>query len=133
MYEWEEAVRRRNYDETGVDFVRAARMFANPVLEREDSRRFSGERRFIALGHDEGFFMVVVTTPRGARRRIVEAWRADSADEAIYRAAVPQTASPDGGPHGRLRALKADPWRDLLAGSRPRLSFQKPKAHADKD
>ncbi len=65
-------------EEFGVDFVRAAAMFDNPVLEREDTRQFHGERRFWPSARSGGFFMVVAWTPRGNRRRIVQAWRGRS-------------------------------------------------------
>ena len=105
MFEWDYELRRRNLADHGVDFVRAARMFDNPVLEREDSRKFHGEKRMIALGHDGGMFLVVTWTPRGGRRRILSAWRADRDDEAIYGATVAQAARPYGGLQHRKPAL----------------------------
>jgi uncharacterized DUF497 family protein len=128
VFEWEETRREQNIAQYGVDFVRAAVMFDNPVLEREDPRQFHGEKRFHALGHVEGFFMVVAWTPRGARRHIVQAWKADRDDEAIYRAIVPYAGPQDGGlqrGHGKL-AGKLRPR--LLAGSGAALSLPKPQA-----
>jgi uncharacterized protein len=113
MFEWEERHRQENLSTHGVDFVRAARMFDGPVLEREDERQFAGERRFIALGQADGMFLVVITTPRGTRRRMVSAWRADQEDESIYRAAFPP---PVGGAQGPVGSRGA-----LAAGSRTRL------------
>lgn len=50
-FEWDERKREANIQSHGVDFVRAAKMFVNPVLERIDDREDYGEKRLIALGH----------------------------------------------------------------------------------
>jgi uncharacterized DUF497 family protein len=126
MFEWEEARRRENMAAYGVDFVRAALMFDNPVLEREETTRFHGERRFIAIGHVDAFHMVVTWSPRGAKRRIVSAWRADRDDEAIYGATVPWAGPQDGGLYPRGRDFAGKLRRGLLAGSGASLSLPKP-------
>jgi uncharacterized DUF497 family protein len=123
MFEWEEARRERNLAQNGVDFVRAAMMFDGPVLERENPRQFHGERRIYALGHVDGFFMVVIWTPRNARRRIVEAWKADRDDEAIYRATVPYAGPQNGGLHAGAGHAARKPRPGLLAGGRATLSL----------
>ena len=118
MFEWDEKAREANIRHNGVDFVRAARMFENPVLERDDARQFAGEARRIAIGHVDGYFMLVATAPRGlkggSRRRIIEAWRASDADERIYRQAVPQAAAPGAGLFAAPRPLAAQPRGGLL-------------------
>ena len=50
-FEWSEQKWRENLDEHGVDFVDAALIFANPVLEADDDRQDDGEVRLRALGH----------------------------------------------------------------------------------
>lgn len=132
MFEWDYELRRRNLAEHGVDFVRAARMFDNPVLEREDSRKMYGEKRMLSLGHDGGFFMVVTWTPRGTRRRILSVWRADRDDKAIYGATVPQSVRPNGRLQRRQPALPREPGRGILARGRAALSLPKPEAGATK-
>ena len=130
MFEWDQRARLDNLRNNGVDFVRAAMMFDNPVVEREDLRQFAGERRHIAIGHSKGYFMVVVTSPRGARRRILEAWKADHEDERIYRAAVPQTAASDEGLHGRRRLLAGQSRAGLLGRRQSPLPLPKPEGRS---
>lgn len=122
MYEWEEHRRIENFQAHGVDFVRAARMFDNPVLEIEDKRQFYGEPRIMAIGHVEGWFMVVTYSPRGKARRIITAWKASDEDEAIYRAKIPTSARSYAGPHPERRALAGEPRRGLLEAGRARLA-----------
>ena len=38
LFEWDENKRQRNLQKHGVDFVRAVKMFSNPILERTDDR-----------------------------------------------------------------------------------------------
>lgn len=68
MFEWDENKRAANLAKHGIDFVRAARIFQNPVLERIDNREDYGEQRFIAIGYWETDFVVVVATWRGDKQ-----------------------------------------------------------------
>jgi uncharacterized protein len=128
MFEWDERARTENLARNGVDFVRAAKVFDNPVLEREDARQFTGDKRWIALGHADGDFLVVVSATRQDRRLILSAWRADGDDEAIYRAAFPQTAGEPAGLHRLARAFPTKPRGGLLGPGRPPLSLPQPPA-----
>lgn len=74
--EWDEEKREANIKKHGVDFYRAAKIFANPVVECLDDREDYGEDRMIATGHWEDYFIVAVYTRRGANRRIISAWKA---------------------------------------------------------
>jgi uncharacterized protein len=65
----------------------AARIFQNPVLERIDDREDYGEERFIAIGHWQTDFVVVVTTWRGGNRRIISAWKAGADEQRNYQQA----------------------------------------------
>jgi uncharacterized DUF497 family protein len=125
MFEWDSQKRVENFQAHGVDFVRAAKMFDNPVLEREDTRRF-GERRFVSLGHVGGFFMVVSWKPNGTRKRLLSAWRADHEDESIYCAAIPAPARDTSGHQPGRRALPPQPRRGLLANGQPALPNPRP-------
>ena len=129
MFEWEYEHRRRNLADHGIDFVRAARMFDNPILEREDAGKFHGEKRYIAIGQWKGFHMVVVWTPRGKRRKILSACRADRDDEACYRADRSRS------PVERMDFFSTErpllPGKQgpgLLARGRAALSLPKPQA-----
>ena len=87
MIEWDENKRAANLAKHGIDFVRAARIFQNPVLERVDDREDYGEERLIAIGHWETDFVVVVTTWRGENRRIISAWKAGADEQRSYQQA----------------------------------------------
>ncbi len=88
MFEWDENKRAANLAKHGIDFVRAARIFQNPVLERIDNREDYGEQRFIAIGYWETDFVVVVATWRGDNRRIISAWKAGTDEQEYYQQAV---------------------------------------------
>jgi len=53
--------------------VQAGKIFENPVVERLDDRKDYGEERYIAIGHWNEEFLVVVYTWRGSNRRIISA------------------------------------------------------------
>ena len=82
--EWHEDKREYNIVKHGIDFVRAAKIFENPVVERIDDRENYGEERIIALGHWNEQFLVVVYTWRGNSRLIISAWKAGSDEERTY-------------------------------------------------
>lgn len=86
-FEWDESKREANINKHGVDFVRAAKIFANPVIERLDDREVYNEERLIATGHWEGYFIVVVYW-RGQNRRIISAWKAGKDEQKEYFKAV---------------------------------------------
>jgi len=49
--EWYETKREGNITDHAIAFVRAAKIFENPIVERRDERRDYGEDRYIAIGH----------------------------------------------------------------------------------
>ncbi len=83
-FEWDDAKRRGNIETHGVDFVLAAKIFLNPVLEAPDDREDYGEERIIAIGHWDEHCIVVVYTWRGENRRIISAWKAGKDDREAY-------------------------------------------------
>ncbi len=83
-FEWDEAKRAANIQIHGVDFVRAARIFSNPILERLDDREDYGEDRWIAIGLADDTYLVVVYTWRGENRRIISAWKAGRYEQEEY-------------------------------------------------
>ncbi len=131
MIEWDEAARQDNLAGHGVDFVRAARMFDHPVLEREDDRQFHGERRYIALGMAGGMVLVATWTPRGNRRRLIAVWKGDADDEAVYRTAFPGQAGAHAGFDPFRRALPGQSRKGVLAHSLARLALPQPEADKD--
>ena len=53
-FEWDEGKRASNLEKHHVDFIDAAKIFVNPVLECPDERKDYVEGRLIALGVFEG-------------------------------------------------------------------------------
>jgi uncharacterized DUF497 family protein len=85
-FEWDEHKWRENLDEHGVDFADAALIFANPVVEAEDTRHDYGEVRLRALGHvDEDYYLVVYSW-RGENRRMISAWKVGNDGKRRYQA-----------------------------------------------
>lgn len=83
-FEWDENKRQSNLSKHGIDFVRAAEIFKNPILEREDNRYDYGESRLIALGETTGVVVFVVYTVRGSIYRIISARRATKREQQQY-------------------------------------------------
>ena len=86
--EWDEDKRERNIEDHGIDFVRAAKIFENPIVECLDDRKDYGEERDIAIGHWEENFLVVVYTWRGKNRRIISAWKAGRNEKRTYHESI---------------------------------------------
>jgi uncharacterized DUF497 family protein len=86
LVEWDEKKRTSNLEDHGVDFIDAAPIFGNVVVEAEDKRNDYGERRFRALGHVGDDYFMVTYTWRGNARRIVSAWRGDDDGKRRYQA-----------------------------------------------
>jgi uncharacterized protein len=91
-FEWDEAKRRSNLAEHGVDFADAALIFRGPVLEAEDRRAEYGERRLRALGHVGDDYFLVAFTWRGENRRIISAWKVDDNGKRRYQATLARGA-----------------------------------------
>lgn len=84
MFEWDEEKRRHNIEKHGVDFLDAILIFENPVIEAEDIRREYEETRIQALGYVDHEYFLVIYTWRGARRRIISAWKVDDNGKRRY-------------------------------------------------
>lgn len=78
-FSWDEAKSRRTFDERGLDFASAARIFEGPTLDEVDDRRDYGEKRVVSIGRVEDRLLTVVWTSRrgGAERRIISARRSN--------------------------------------------------------
>lgn len=61
----------------GLDFARAAEVFAGRHLTRPDDRNDYGEDRFTTAGWLDARIVVVVWTQRGAARRIISMRKAN--------------------------------------------------------
>ena len=67
-FEWDERKREGNIEKHGIDFVRAARIFDNPILDRIDDREDYGEERRICTGYWKDDYIVVVYTWRNQKQ-----------------------------------------------------------------
>jgi hypothetical protein len=61
-FTWDEAKRRRNLKDHGLDLIDAERVFDGPTYTFEDDRFGYGERRFVSLGLLEGIPVSIVHT-----------------------------------------------------------------------
>ena len=86
MFEWDADKGQENIARHGVDFVRAAMIFQNPVIAEIDARKQYGETRYRALGHIEDEFYVVIYTWRGKTCRLVSAWKVGEIGKKRYHA-----------------------------------------------
>ena len=86
MNEWDDAKRRQNLRDHGVDFADAALIFESPTVEAPDNRADYGEIRYGALGHVGDDYFLVVYTWRGSNRRIISAWKVGANGKRRYKA-----------------------------------------------
>jgi uncharacterized protein len=69
----------------GLDFARAAEVFAGRTATIVDRRRDYGEIRFITAGHLDGRLVVMVWTQRGEARHIISMRHCHAKEEEIWR------------------------------------------------
>ena len=86
MFEWDDGKRQENIKKHGVDFVRAAMIFRNPVITAIDDGKKYGETRYKAFGHVEDEYYVVIYAWRGKTLRIISAWKAGENGKRRYQA-----------------------------------------------
>ena len=85
LFEWDESKRRRNVDDHGVDFIDIVEVFdGRPTFTYRSPRNDEDRWGTVAIVKDR--FDLVVWTPRGERRRIISAYRADDWEIREYRA-----------------------------------------------
>lgn len=88
-FEWDEDKRQQVIKARSVDILYAARMFNNPTLVTRDDREDYGEERYIALGHvNQEYFMLVYTPIENNVFRLITAWKAGRNGEKKYKARV---------------------------------------------
>ena len=68
--EYDPEKRKRTLSERGLDFARAAEVFAGHHFTAEDEREDYFEQRFITVGLLDGRMVVMVWTRRGSAHRI---------------------------------------------------------------
>ncbi|MEX3956124.1 BrnT family toxin [Trinickia sp. EG282A] len=76
--------RDKTLTERGLDFARAAEVFAGHHFTVEDARENYGELRYVTVGKVDGRMIVMVWTPRGEARRIVSMRKANDREQTRY-------------------------------------------------
>ena len=76
--------RDKTLQERGLDFARAAEVFAGIHFTGQDTRVEYAEDRFITVGWLDTRLIVLVWTPRGEVRRIISMRGANDREKAIY-------------------------------------------------
>jgi uncharacterized DUF497 family protein len=85
LFEWDESKRQRNVSDHGVDFIDMTQIFdGRPTFTYRSPR--NDEDRWVTVAMVKDRFYLVVWTPRGERRRIISAYRADDWEIREYRA-----------------------------------------------
>ena len=83
-YEWDKAKRRSNLAKHGVDFADVERFDWTSAIERADTRRPYGERRWRSLGLIDGILHMLVHTRRAQRVRVISMRKASRKEKADY-------------------------------------------------
>jgi len=76
--------REKALAERGLDFARAAEIFAGRHFTAEDVREDYSEPRYITVGKLDGRMVVMVWTPRGEVRRIISMRKANEREQTRY-------------------------------------------------
>jgi len=82
--EFDAQKRDQTLAERGLDFADAAIVFADAVVEIEDTRRDYGEKRILCYGYLAGRLVVVGYTPRGDTRRVFTMRKANEREQAQF-------------------------------------------------
>jgi uncharacterized protein len=77
--------RERTLQERGLDFERAADVFAGLTIDIPDLRHNYGEQRINSVGHLNGRMVIVCWTPRDKARHIISMRKANDREKARYR------------------------------------------------
>ena len=70
--------------ERGLDFARAAEVFAGKHFTGEDLRQDYAEPRFTTVGLLDTRMVIVIWTPRGEVRRVISMRKANDREKALY-------------------------------------------------
>ena len=82
-YTWDEAKRKRNLKDHGLDFVDAPRVFSGPTFTYEDDRFRHDEHRYATLGLFKGIPVSIVHTETTNRIHIISFRKATRRETAI--------------------------------------------------
>jgi len=81
---WDEAKRRRNIREHGLDFAGCKSIWDNFTITREDIRQHYGERRFVTFGLLKDEVVVLVYTERRTGLHIISLRKAEKYEARYY-------------------------------------------------
>ncbi len=84
MTTWDEAKRRRNIKDHGLDFAGCEAIWDNFTITREDIRHAYGEKRLVTFGILEGDPVVMVHTERRAGPHIISLRKAEKHETRYY-------------------------------------------------
>lgn len=84
LIEFDAEKRDKTMNERGLDFARAAEIFAGRHFTAEDLREDYAEPRFITVGLLDVRMVVMVWTPRGEARRIISLRKANEREQEHY-------------------------------------------------
>jgi len=82
--EFDSAKRDKTLAERGLDFARAAEVFAGIHFTGQDDRVVYAEDRFITAGMLDSRLVILVWTPRGEVRRIISMRKANDREKDFY-------------------------------------------------
>lgn len=82
--EFDSTKRDKTLAERGLDFARAAEVFAGVHFTGQDHRVVYAEDRFITAGLLDSRLVILVWTPRGEVRRIISMRKANEREKAFY-------------------------------------------------
>ena len=83
-FEWDPKKARSNLARHNVSFEVATEIFDGPCVVSRDRRRDYGEDRYESIGLAGGRCLVVVSTPRAGRTRIISARKANRREQTRY-------------------------------------------------
>jgi uncharacterized DUF497 family protein len=84
LFDWDKEKNKSNIIKHGIDFRDALKMFAGPMLIKEDTREDYGERRWISIGELNEIVVVMVFTIRGKIVRIISVRKANQKERESY-------------------------------------------------
>jgi uncharacterized DUF497 family protein len=81
---WDEAKRKKNIADHGLDFVGCEAIWDNFTITREDVRRTYAEKRLVTFGLLEGEAVVLVYTERRKGPHIISLRKAEKHEARYY-------------------------------------------------
>lgn len=84
MTTWDEAKRRRNIKDHGLDFAGCETIWDNFTVTREDIRQAYGEKRLVTFGLLEGDPVVMVHTERRSGSHVISLRKAEKHEARYY-------------------------------------------------